>query len=39
MVSEEIIKHMMIVVLPIVAFYVLRNKDMGKMKRQAPSHK
>lgn len=28
-VPETVIKHMMIVVLPIVAFYVLRNKDMG----------
>lgn len=27
--SENIIRHMMIVVLPIVAFYVLRNKSMG----------
>ena len=33
MVSEEIIKHMMIVVLPIVAFYVLRNKDMGENEK------
>lgn len=29
MVPESVIKHMMIVVLPVVAFYVLRNKDMG----------
>lgn len=33
MVSEEIIKHMMIVVLPIVAFYVLRNKDMRENEK------
>lgn len=33
MVSETVIKHMMIVVLPIVAFYVLRNKDMGANKK------
>lgn len=30
MVPESVIKHMMIVVLPVVAFYVLRNKDMGE---------
>lgn len=29
MVPESVIKHMMVVVLPVVAFYVLRNKDMG----------
>lgn len=29
MVPESVIRHMMIVILPIVAFYVLRNKDMG----------
>lgn len=33
MVPESIIKHMMIVVLPVVAFYVLRNKDMGARDR------
>ena len=30
---ESVIKHMMIVVLPVVAFYVLRNKDMGARDR------
>ena len=29
MVSDTVLKHMMMVVLPIVAFYVLRNKNMG----------
>lgn len=29
LVSDTVIKHMMMVVLPIVAFYVLRNKNMG----------
>ena len=33
MVPETVIKHMMIVILPVVAFYVLRNKDMGPGKR------
>lgn len=33
MVPESVIKHMMIVVLPVVAFYVLRNKDMGARDR------
>ena len=33
MVLETVIKHMMILILPIVAFYVLRNKDMGAGKR------
>ena len=33
MVPETVIKHMMILILPIVAFYVLRNKDMGAGKR------
>lgn len=30
LVSEEILKHMMIVVLPVVAFYVMRNKNLGE---------
>ena len=30
---NSVIKHMMIVVLPVVAFYVLRNKDMGARDR------
>ncbi|MFR2849085.1 MAG: sulfite exporter TauE/SafE family protein, partial [Hungatella hathewayi] len=29
LVSESVIKNMMIVILPIVAYYVLRNKNMG----------
>lgn len=29
LISEKIIKHLMIVVLPVVAFYVLKNKNMG----------
>lgn len=29
LVSESVIKHLMIVILPVVAFYVLKNKDMG----------
>ena len=29
LVSDTVIKHMMMVVLPVVAFYVLRNKNMG----------
>lgn len=32
LVSERVIKDMMIVVLPIVAFYVLKNKNMGEIK-------
>ena len=34
MVSDTVIKHMMMVVLPIVAFYVLRNKNMGAETEQ-----
>lgn len=30
LVSEHVIKNLMIVILPIVAFYVLRNKNMGE---------
>lgn len=33
LVPESVIKHMMIVVLPVVAFYVFRNKDMGDNHR------
>lgn len=33
MVPESVIQHMMIVILPIVAFYVLRNKDMGENEK------
>lgn len=29
LISEAVIEHMMIVVLPVVAFYVLKNKNMG----------
>ncbi len=34
--DDKILRNMMIVVLPIVAFYVLRNKDMGEKKEQEP---
>lgn len=34
MVSDTVLKHMMMVVLPIVAFYVLRNKNMGAETEQ-----
>lgn len=34
--SEKILKNLMIVVLPIVAFYVLRNKNMGDVKEKEP---
>ena len=30
LVSESVIRHMMIVVLPIVAYHVLKNKHMGE---------
>ena len=30
LISESVIRHMMIVVLPVVAFYVLKNKDFGE---------
>lgn len=30
LISESVIKNMMLVVLPVVAFYVLRNKNMGE---------
>ena len=30
LVSESVIRHMMLVILPIVAFYVLRNKNLGE---------
>ncbi len=30
LISESVIRHMMIVVLPVVAFYVLKNKNMGE---------
>lgn len=34
MVSDTVLKHMMMVALPIVAFYVLRNKNMGAETEQ-----
>ena len=34
LVSDSVIRHMMIVVLPIVAYHVLKNKTWGKMKIQ-----
>lgn len=36
LVKEEVIEGMMIVVLPIVAFYVLRNKNMGDVTTKEP---
>ena len=40
LVSEELLKNLMIPVLPIVAFYVLRNKNMGDVAVEKPlSHK
>lgn len=36
LVSEKMIKNLMIVVLPIVAFYVLRNKNMGESQEAEP---
>ena len=32
LISESVIRHMMIVVLPVVAFYVLKNKDFGEIR-------
>ena len=32
-VPDSVIKHMMIVILPIVAYYVLRNKNMGENEK------
>lgn len=32
LISDSVIRHMMIVVLPVVAFYVLKNKEMGEGK-------
>lgn len=36
LVSEAVIKNLMIVVLPVVAFYVLRNKNLGEVLDQEP---
>lgn len=36
LVSDQVLKHMMIVILPIVAFYVLRNKQLGTSEEKAP---
>lgn len=36
LVSEAVIKNMMIAVLPVVAFYVLQNKHLGEAKEQLP---
>ena len=36
MVSEQVLKNLMIPVLPIVAFYVLRNKNLGSVKAKEP---
>lgn len=36
LVSEQIIKNMMIVVLPVVAFFALRNKNLGDVKPKEP---
>ena len=33
LISESVIRHMMIVVLPVVAFYVLKNKDFGESRQ------
>lgn len=36
LVSEAVIKNLMIIVLPIVAFYVLRSKNLGEVSDQEP---
>ncbi len=36
LVSEQLLKNMMIPVLPVVAFYVLRNKNLGSVEAKAP---
>lgn len=36
LVQESVLEHLMIVVLPIVAFYVMRNKDLGAAAGRAP---
>lgn len=36
LVSEQVIKNLMVVVLPVVAFYVLRNKNLGSVAAGEP---
>lgn len=36
LVSEAMLKNMMLVILPVVAFYVLRNKDLGEKEGREP---
>ncbi|MDO4267622.1 MAG: TSUP family transporter [Eubacteriales bacterium] len=36
LVSEQVLKNLMIPVLPVVAFYVLRNKSLGSVKQGEP---
>lgn len=36
LVSEQVIKNLMVVVLPVVAFYVLRNKNLGSVTAGEP---
>lgn len=35
-VSEQVLKNLMIVVLPVVAFYVMRNKNLGSVETKEP---
>ena len=35
-ISDAVIRHMMIVVLPVVAFYIFRNRDLGEEKQREP---
>ena len=39
LVSESVIRHMMIVVLPIVAYHVLKNKQLGEDEKRTASYK
>ena len=39
LISESVIRHMMIVVLPVVAFYVLKNKDFGESRQMGTMKK
>lgn len=36
LVSEQVLENLMIVVLPVVAFYVMRNKNLGSVKTKEP---
>lgn len=36
LVSEQLLKNMMLPVLPVVAFYVLRNKNLGSVEKKEP---